>query len=252
MKKTAIFFVICIACFLFMSCSNSNVSETAAAAKMEGDGYASAEKAAEAYLQAFKAANLSGMLSAFALETYVDNYDLEAQLARLKAYSLSSDPSLPASNDFTRDLNFHQRTGNVTAAIRFQYLTIFTSDLKALDGITMSLTSDDDISRLAMQLGNPAYLESLQGMELGEFLPPENLNEHYLSEQNRLNMQKIASICGADEMKSVAVPATIDEQEYLFCFDAVRYGSQWYLSSLSGNIGALLNIPTFSGGVFLR
>ena len=45
--------------------------------RMEGSGFASPEDAVTAYLEAMKAGDLSGMLSTFAIETYIQNVDAQ-------------------------------------------------------------------------------------------------------------------------------------------------------------------------------
>ena len=44
--------------------------------KLEGTGYDSPEKAVEAYVNYLKEGNLKGIISTFAVESYVDNYDM--------------------------------------------------------------------------------------------------------------------------------------------------------------------------------
>ena len=50
------------------------------AVKVEGPGYTSAEEAARAYAEALKAGDLNAMLSTFAVESYVEHFDMAAYI----------------------------------------------------------------------------------------------------------------------------------------------------------------------------
>lgn len=55
------------------ACSKSSVNNT-----VESSGYASTAAAVAAYIEGLKENNLDKMISTFAVEHYVDNYDLQA------------------------------------------------------------------------------------------------------------------------------------------------------------------------------
>jgi hypothetical protein len=86
-------------------------------------------------------------------------------------------------------------------------------------------------------------------LELVEFITPKDLSEDYDTDANQEVIQRTASIHGADEVKSAAARVNIEGHDYLFCFDAVRYGNEWYLLSFGGNVGVLLGISALAGGV---
>ena len=54
---------------------------------MEGPGYDSPEEAVTAYLEAMKKGDARGMLSTFAIETYVAEMDAQAYLERMWAFT---------------------------------------------------------------------------------------------------------------------------------------------------------------------
>ena len=59
-----------------------------AAEKTEGDGFASPEAAAAAYVEAFKNEDMDQMLSAFAVETFAANFDFDEYVALIKKAGL--------------------------------------------------------------------------------------------------------------------------------------------------------------------
>lgn len=46
--------------------------------KMEGDGFDTPEEALTAYIEAFKKMDMNGMISVYAMESFLENLDLEA------------------------------------------------------------------------------------------------------------------------------------------------------------------------------
>ena len=46
--------------------------------KMEGDGFDTPEEALTAYIEAFKKMDMNGMISVYAMESLLENLDLEA------------------------------------------------------------------------------------------------------------------------------------------------------------------------------
>jgi len=63
-------------------------------------------------MNAMAAGDLDQMVGTFAVETYVDNFDFDVYLARIRAYSPFVAPLLvPPATPFTRALDVEQRQG---------------------------------------------------------------------------------------------------------------------------------------------
>ena len=71
-------------------------------------------------------------------------------------------------------------------------------------------------------------------------------------EANQRNIERIRDVLGAYRLENIVARVDIDGQTYLFCFEVLRYDGKWYIHSLGGNIGALFNISSLSGGVILE
>ena len=63
--------------------------------KTEGDGFDSPEDAAKAYLEGLRDLDIPRMMSAFAVESYVENFNFEALLNMLRVYMTGFDIKLP-------------------------------------------------------------------------------------------------------------------------------------------------------------
>jgi hypothetical protein len=94
----------------------------------EGPGFANPEDAARAYLTFLKDQNLSGMLSTFAIESYVEHYDLESFIKRLRSYHPALTIKLPNTNEYTKELNIGMRRSQISDQIVRQYMYHQTPD----------------------------------------------------------------------------------------------------------------------------
>ncbi|MCL2164240.1 MAG: zinc ribbon domain-containing protein [Oscillospiraceae bacterium] len=214
---------------------------------IEGPGYSSAEDAVSAYLEAFSNTDVESMISTFAVETYVKNYDFEAMINRLRVYTFNSDQVFPSDNQFTTGLNIQRRQSRIADSIRLQYINLFIPDA-INDGRPMPLTDDQEASSFIRTLSDQKYYESIQKLEVVGFVSPDSLSDLYSSEMNQRNMNQATDIIGAQELENVVSRVKIDSRIYLFCFDVARYGERWYINTLGGNIAPMLGLSAYAMG----
>ena len=215
--------------------------------KYEGDGWATPEEAVQVYLAGLKALDLDKMLSAFAIESFVDHYHFAAKIEDMDAYNYHIENRLPSTNDLFTSLNVETRKGGISDAIFFQAVSIILPDVDFIAPNTMrdyeggSKAFVDKIS-----VSSPLIIEDL---DLVEFVAPEALSDTYLLEPIQKNLQRQMTFFGADEFKSIALYFTCNNQKYIFCCDVLRYGEKWYLGSLNSHIGMILEVPSTSRGI---
>lgn len=214
----------------------------------EGPGWPTAEEAARAYLDAFSKADLAGMAGAFAIETYVEHFDFGAQLDRLMCYIPQAEIPYPNSDDFCKAMNVEKRQNNIVNSIHFQIFSLCFPDIDPTMLTSFGGKSAVDPAEFARKLGAGSASVMKDFAFLG-FVDPALLSEHYLKDQNQKNLAKLTGIYGADELKSVAASISVEGKPHLFCCDAIRYGEKWYLCSLGGNIGILLGMDVYHGGL---
>jgi hypothetical protein len=217
-------------------------------AKVEGPGFDTPEQATEAYLDALRAADVDGMIATFAMETYVERFDFERYLNRVKAYTGAMEQRLPSASTFAKGINLAQRQGSLAVAICRQYLALFIDDTAILEGAPIPLT-EEEVTELARALADPAHLQTLGSLRLAVFVPPAQLSDQYDSEQIGENISARAGVFGADELVDVAARVEIGERRYLFFFDVARYGDRWYNLGLSGTLANLMYVGATSGGI---
>ena len=118
--------VLITALSLIMSCAfASGMAESAGApdpSRYEGPGYDSPEEAAKAYITAFGEKDIPAMLATFAIETYVDNLDREAQIERIRTFQLTFPDVYPNPGSYTGEALKAIRYGDLARVISQQYI----------------------------------------------------------------------------------------------------------------------------------
>lgn len=98
----------------------------------EGNGSESAEDAARLYLEGIRDSDLSKALSAFAIETYANHFDYQAQIMRIGAYlPASMNIKFPAVNDLAASLNVETRQNEIINAIVMQQFMFYAPEMDA-------------------------------------------------------------------------------------------------------------------------
>jgi hypothetical protein len=218
--------------------------------RIEGSGFASGEDAVSAYLEAFKNGDIDGMISTFAIETHIENLDLEVSVERASSNQMIFSLRHLSDNQFIIGLNTKQRQGFIADSIGSMYMSLFLPDALN-EGRTLYFNDNQEMLsfiRMMQDQSQSGYL-SMGTITFLDFVPPSRLDNMYTYETTQQRNDEISDVLGADDFKSVVARVDIDNQTFLFCFGVVRHGDSWYINSLGGTIGTLLGIPHFAGGV---
>lgn len=242
-------FPILTLCILALSLLSTTVSH-ADAYTYEGPGWATPEEAVEAYLEGIKEQDLSKMIGAYAVETLVDHFDLQAQVTRLGMYSLSLVPSLPSASGLVRDLNVQSRVSEITRTTIYQMHALCLPGQDFTQPVTFgSEGREERIEVFVSDMDSAFSSVDFSTLQILRFIAPEDISELYMSERNQENIQSQIAPYGADEGRSVVVSFTVDGKVGALCCDAVRYGDLWYMLRGGGNIGAMIGLAAHNGGL---
>ena len=214
--------------------------------RIEGEGFDSPENAALAYLEGLRDLDLHRMISTFAVESYAENYDFEAGLNRVQVYQFGQEIKLPNANDFATALNIESRRSRVSFIVLSHYLYLCHPEFNRVNSIV--LKSETDIRNFIAELNINLNTPSFKTLKILGSIPPLVLHDYFQNPKNMENMERLATVRGADSLVSCAAVFTLGGKEYILCLDAISYGGKWYISELGGNIGMLLAIPVFSMG----
>ena len=216
----------------------------------EGPGWDTPEEAVAFYLEGLKEQDIGKMISAYAVETYIDHFDLTAQLARIRAYTLSLVPRMPNTGDLLRAINIEARKDEIVRATLYQITAICLPGQDFTRVTTLSGENDNQDAK--------EFVEGLEkafgAMDFGTldvllFVPSEVLSEHYASEGNQENLKRQIAPTGADEVRSVVAVFTVSNKACALLCDVMRYGDRWFMFKPIGNIASLLGLDPITGGV---
>jgi hypothetical protein len=223
---------------------------SAGGGRIEGPGFATPEDAAKAYLEGLKNQDVDAMISAFAVETYAENYDFAALVERIRSYQPTLEMRMPSGNEYTRQLNVQSRRNQVVAGIINQYMCYNAPD--ELNDYNPTMLEDPDaVANFVDKFKRDTEDYVFEGLKIAEVLDPEDLSDMYMAEANQENIAKQAKTFGveADDVANVAITFEADGQTWIFCPQTVRYNGKWYLQSLQGNLAILAGMDVFTGGI---
>lgn len=218
------------------------------AATLEGQGYDTAEDAVLAYVQALKNGDYVAMLETFAIETYVEKFNLSAYLERVSAY-IYPNMILPGDAPLTEQLNVTRRVNEISNSLFYQLLTLCAPDSPLREAQSIRL-DDETPSALLERILPSGSWDKLSALSVGEFRQPLEVAPNLATESAQSNLEQQRAFLGADELRSMALELSLNGKEYLFCPYAVRYGDRWYLSSLYSSLSIILNVSNMAGGLW--
>jgi len=215
----------------------------------ESAGYASAEAAVTAYLEAMKTGDVTAMTRVFAQETWVQHVDLKAFIERLNAYQFHGRVRFPngTQND---QLNLLLRAADVGSTISYQYVTLSGPDF---DVSTPQMVTDGDVdglyARLQAAFDGTAFtgVSSWQVVTLDRY--DAQLAELFASAANQKVIEANLRFQGADELAYPIVELETDAGTFTMFPEVIRYGDRWWLNSMDGNTAALAGLAATSGGL---
>lgn len=234
---------------LMLVCACVPLVALAEATPYEGPGWETPEAAVEMYLEGLREQDIAKMISAYAVETYVDHFDLQALLTRIGAYTTGMSPRLPNANPLLRDINVEARKNEIMQSIVLQLSAICTPEWDFLTPTTFDRDHiDEETAAFVEALGDAYNAVDYGALKILYFVPPESISEHYASEKNQENLRANGAPYGADEVRSVIGVFTLGDMVCALCCDTMRYGEDWFLFRANGNIGALIGLTSASGG----
>lgn len=211
-------------------------------AVIESAGFDSPQMAAAAYLEGLKAGDLSRMTSAFAVESYVEYYNLQAYLEQMGSYRfLQQEISLPVVDGLSRAIDIQSRKKEVVEQVAGQFATVCILNGSYYGNLPMpeaKLGSNDYVQGMA----NMIDATDMDSMKILGYIPPEALSKDYGSDNSLKSRTNQAEICGADKQESCAIAFEIGKNKYVICPDTVEYKGKWYIKTLSGQLAAQLSI----------
>lgn len=218
----------------------------------EGEGFKTPEEAIIAYVEAFSAADVEKMLSTFAIETYVSNYDFEKDVERFTAYLPHMEQKMSAKSEYAQTLNTYIRIGHLTENIQNQYFyAVLPTDSPLANGMPVMVSDfSGGASKIDEEMSNPDYLEKLKTIKNIEIVNSEETEkaEIFMKQQSEM----LQEVYGTDEIEYLCAQFEMDGEQYLICMDVFCYDGAWYNGTFNGTVGSLMGIPNNQGGIMRK
>lgn len=245
--------------------------------KIEGEGFDTPAEAVTAYAEALKKGDMDALLSTFAVESVVENFDMMKYIARMRAATYkdanlntfypSEEASIYEQSSVQRRIRFIlQQVDNQLFTIRLAetgyYFDEYAEDYseeeipeavrKAYEGSTYPFSNDKEgVEEAKNYIEAFSETPDLTKMKIGEVFYAEGLSDNYLNIANLGNLYKQAQVYGAEGYRSLAVHVTLGENEALLFMDTVKYNGKWYNYTQMSNLALLIGMAASNGGVAL-
>lgn len=215
----------------------------------EGAGWDVPEDAVLHYLEGLKEQNIGKMISAYAVKTYIDHFDLKAQLALLGMHDMHMTPPMPNSGNILREINIESRKNQIVESILWQITSICLPGQDFSKAVLLtSENGGEEVSVFVERIEKAFGAVDFGTLKFLHFTPPGQVNELYASESNQEKIRAMIAPFGAAELRGVIAFFTIDGNYCVIACDVIRYGDRWFIHRSNGNIGALMALdPTPSG-----
>lgn len=222
--------------------------------KLEGEGYATPEDAVAVYVNGLVDNDIDEMLSAFAVETFVDNYSLEKTVEWRRAYWSTIWEYVPGVSNFAREINIENRRFEIINMIKSHYIVLTSTDKFIEGGLSTRYILDNEYENgkdLIDSLYHVDDLAYVSGMHYNrEFIAPERMTSSYLSEIVQKKLTERASQINADEIRAAVTVFYRGSETFVLAVDCVKYGEKWFVYTTQGVVGSLLGIDTSFFGLF--
>ena len=217
--------------------------------RFEGEGYESPEGAVAAYLEAMRNGDVAGMLSTFAIETYVENADAQASLWRVRAF-MPSGNAMPLGGEYQLPTAAATRYAELANALYYQWLALSWPEGYGEFAVQAVMFQDEaEVEAFRAALAENDISPLLADLELVGFAAPAERSNTYLSRINLQNLGQQVAAYGCDAMSDVVARLSIGGEEWYQCMQCACYDGRWYNIALNGNIGNLLGVDLNAAGL---
>ena len=223
--------------------------------KIEGSGYKTPEDALLAYAKALKTADVSKILSTFAIETYVENFDDEAYMEYMNAYPFNPSSLLTPVDRYTKDLFMIDRQQSITKNLYYMSATISMGENADLVGRIISFNGDpyDDPHDFLKDLDLDSWSEILSEIEFDDdFVYMDDVADKSQEEKFEDLLYEQCDFYGCDEIIPIGLEVELDGEDCVLYMNVACYDGKWYNLTQGGHLASWLGCPTSSGGLYIE
>lgn len=211
----------------------------------EGEGYDSPEAAVEAYVEALNRGDVDGMISTFALETFVDRCDAEAALQYLQSINPMLLAAVPVNGAYARSLLINARRAQIANRLFQQYVQISAQ----LDNMAVPLQDAAARQEMLDRFADSPANAWEGNVELVGWVNPALLSDRIAYPMNMVSAMLQSAYFDPDDLAWEAAHLNVAGESAVLLVQCAKYGDRWFNEELSGIPGAVLGIPVTAAGM---
>ena len=241
MKKLPVVLLILLLALGLFVCANAE-ENVPAATRLEGPGYDTPEEAVMAYIDAMNRGDVSGMLSTFAIESYVAYADPVLRLQYLGRYQMyNAWSTTPLKDEFVRSLAVINRGNYIAGLFKQSYLAYALKE-------DYSAFAKQDTAAARAELEEQFRASPLNNMaghvEFVRWVSPAALTEGKIMKPGigGDTIEMLAS-AGGDDYTELVAELRINGLPACQAMQCVRYRDRWYNLDLNTRTAIMSNLP---------
>ena len=232
------------------------------AQKFEGKGANSPEEAVSLYINALKTCDYNQIISCYAVETLVDKYDISQYLIKMKCATPVMKMIYPKDNLLKQTGKF-EVLDQISKMIKFQIWNL--SDVNFLktystpqvkgnpqEVIDQVFPSNAEKTLASIKFSNEFirvekfYMYLLVSDFSSDIAEYDEDIDTFVENQKNYHEQ-FKKIYGCDDIKDVAASFYLNEKEYFYFAETIKYGNKWYISPNQGYLASILGLEIPKG-----
>lgn len=220
----------------------NEIADKKVSLSVEGEGFESPEECLSAYIEALNSGNIDEVISTFAIESYVDNFDTRAHIERLTAFVPNSpfimDYELSDGSNFDRDIRIKVRQAYIIRS----YYNMISQQTVQHDGQTIGPLEGQEVDEFMNRISESDFLNAWENMKFVKFVSPDELCDVYYSEQNQRNIELQTAPYHCEEVSNICALVEINDEDYYQFAECGKYDGKWYIISCTGNLASILGV----------
>ena len=201
-------------------------SAAPAVTRLEGNGYRTPEEAVLAYVEAMNRSDARGMLSTFAMESYIDHGNPMAHMEQLRLFNAKTSPfGTPYINDDIRSLAAMARYGSIARDLLFCCASYSISNAEE----PAQLKTAEEIEAFLEPFGQSPLRNLTGNVEFVEWMDPVRMSNGYMADYDTSELKKYnLAVCGGEALTELVAHLKINGRDVYQDMMCVRYAGRWY------------------------
>lgn len=219
--------------------------------RFEGKGFDTPEEAITAYAEAFRDGDVDKMISTFAIESYVENFDQQKYIERIAVHTSADQP---LTNDTTTGeaINCYARVSRVSGYIRNGYYVLLGLDATEVVTFSNKDTRKEDIAAFLESMEDSKFSKQLSRIEIGDVLTADDFDLNFdPPDYYEVNLEKSLAHLDVSDIKDLAIEIEMNGEDYYLFMCTAKINGKWYNISIPSSLGTF-NGATINTGGFIK